>query len=559
MRVSQTLSPLQFVLEPRRLIRWIYVGRLTVATALIVTALVSWKVVENDKTLVATLCFVIAIFVTAAAFTWTEVNGRPQTEGFIYSQLVTDLLVVTAVVHVTGGGASQFAALYIVVFTAAALLLPPGRTFFVSSLGIVLYVLDALTLLNEGPDLTLVLRLVVFSVVAVGTGYISARLKQAGQGREKLAAELATVRLREKDILANIRSGIITVDADGDLLFANQPAGALLGLDLETFQNRPVIEALRASAPVLADVVERSLREGSPTVRAEGTTTVRGSEVPFGVTITTASGEGQPTGRTVTAIFQDISDQKRLELLNLRAQRLEAVAELSASLAHEIKNPLASIRSAVEQLSARPNATADERTLGNLIVRESDRLSRLLSEFLDFSRVRATRRDRVAIAPVVQGAAALAAEHPERAADSRVEVIVGPGLLEVLGDEDLLHRIVFNLSLNAVQSTRPGTVVRITAASASSEQLPSGVDFEGGAIAIQVADEGPGIPSAVQDRLFEPFTTTKAGGTGLGLAITHRAVAAHGGIVLVDSNERGTRFTVLLPRAAAVESAGRIA
>lgn len=560
MRAStQSLSPLQFVLEPRRLIRWIYVGRLTIATALIVTALVTWKVVENDKTLVATLCFVGAIFVTAAAFTWTEVNGRPQTEAFIYSQLVTDLLVVTAVVHVTGGSDSQFAALYIVVNTAAALLLPPGRTILVSLLGIVLYVLDALTLLNEGPDLTLVLRLVVFSVVAVGTGYISARLKQAGQGREKLAAELATVRLREKDILANIRSGIITVDTEGDLLFANAPAGELLGLDLETFQNRPVIGALREAAPVLAAVLERSLRDGSQTLRAEGTTTVAGRHVPFGVTITSASGEGQPAGRTVTAIFQDISDQKRLEQLNLRAQRLEAVAELSASLAHEIKNPLASIRSAVEQLSARPNATSDERTLGNLIVRESDRLSRLLSEFLDFSRVRATRRDRVPVAAVVQGAAALASEHPERTGDTRIEVVIGTGPLEVFGDEDLLHRVVFNLTLNALQSTRPGTVVRVTAASASAEQLPTGVHFEGGAIAIQVADEGPGIPAAVQDRLFEPFTTTKSGGTGLGLAITHRAVGAHGGIVLVDSNDSGTRFTVLLPRAAVAEPAGRFA
>jgi len=424
---TQSVSPLQFVLEPRRLIRWIYVGRLTIATALIVTALVSWQVVDSDKTLAATLCFVGAIFVTAAAFTWTEVNRRPQTEAFLYSQLVTDLLVVTAVVHVTGGGASQFAALYIVVNTAAALLLPPGRTILVSLLGIVLYVLDALTLLNEGPDLTLVLRLVVFSVVAVGTGYISARLKQAGQGRERLAAELATVRLREKDILANIPSCIIIVDAEGDLLFANGTASALLGIELESFYNKPVVEALRAAAPVLAEVLERSLRDGSRILRAEGTTAVVGRQVPFGVTITSASGEGQPAGRTITAIFQDISDQKRLELLNLRAQRLEAVAEFDASLAQEIKNPLASIRSAVEQLSARPNATTDERTLGTLIVRESDRLSRLLSEFLDFSRVRATRRDRVMIGPVVQGAAALASEHPERVADTRIAVEIGAG------------------------------------------------------------------------------------------------------------------------------------
>jgi two-component system sensor histidine kinase PilS (NtrC family) len=209
------------------------------------------------------------------------------------------------------------------------------------------------------------------------------------------------------------------------------------------------------------------------------------------------------TGRTTTAIFQDISDNKRLERLNLRAQRLEAVAELSASLAHEIKNPLASIRSAVEQMSKRPAVTPDERTLGNLIVRESDRLSRLLPA-----------------SPLV-----------------------------VQGDEDLLHRAVFNLTLNALQASRAGATVRLTASLATPDQLPSGVYFDGGAIALEVVDQGQGIPRQVQDRLFEPFTTTKTGGSGLGLAIAHRAIEAHRGVILVDTSERGTRFIVLLPRA----------
>jgi len=117
--------------------------------------------------------------------------------------------------------------------------------------------------------------------------------------------------------------------------------------------------------------------------------------------------------------------------------------------------------------------------------------------------------------------------------------------------EALTHR----QDRSALRREGPGPGVGVTAARARTQQLPSGVHFVGGAIAIQVADEGPGIPAAVQDRLFEPFTTTKSGGTGLGLAITHRAVGAHGGIVLVDSNERGTRFTVLLPRAATSEAA----
>lgn len=544
------------VLDPHRLIRWTYVGRLSIASSIFVAAFVTWFQTDPAKTLIAAATLVGAIFFTGASFVWTEVNRKPLTKGFLYGQLIVDLLVVTAVVHVTSApsAGSQFAALYILVNAAAALLLPIGGALLIAALGIVIYVFDAITV--SGFSTATLLQLLVFSIVAVSTVYISARLQQAGQGRQKLVAELTRVSLREKDILENIKSGIITVDAAGTLLFANRAASALLGLDLEPLIGAPVIQALRAVAPALAGSLDPAVREIGASVRSEGEIARADRRFPFGVTTTSAAGDGGDAGpETTTAIFQDISDQKRLEQLNLRAQRLEAVAELSASLAHEIKNPLASIRSAVEQLSARPVATNDERTLGNLIVRESDRLSRLLSEFLDFARVRVTRRDPVDVGAVARAAGALARAHPSCAANVRFDVEVPAAPLMVLGDDDLLHRAVFNLALNAVQASRPNERVRLVAAVATREQLPRGVPFPHGAVAVQVIDEGPGIPPRVQDRLFEPFTTTKTGGSGLGLAIAHRAVEAHRGVVLVDTNERGTRFTMLLPRAESLDGA----
>jgi two-component system sensor histidine kinase PilS (NtrC family) len=544
---------LQSVLEPRRFIRWVYVGRLSIATAIQIAALSSWLVADQEKTLVATIAFFAAIFFTGASFVWTEVNRKPLTEGFLYVQLAVDLLIVTSVVHVTKGAESQFAALYILVNAAAALLLPIGGALLVALLGAVMYLADALTVSDAPLSTAVILQLVVFTLVALGTSYISAQLQAAGQGREALAAELVSVRLREKDILANIRSGILSVDDNGGLLFANASASELLGIDLEQRIGRPVVREIRLVAPVLADALDSAIRERVHAQRTEGMIEHEGRAFPLGVTTTSSDGDGGRVPRTTTAIFQDISDQKRLEQLNLRAQRLEADAELSASLAHEIKNPLASIRSAVEQMSTRAAATADERTLGNLIVRESDRLSRLLSEFLDFARVRVTRRDAVDFAAVVRGAASLAASHPDRSDGATLDVRVADRPLIVHGDDDLLHRAVFNLALNALQATRPGTTVTIIADLATREQLPRGVPFPLGAIALQVTDEGAGIPAEVQDRLFEPFTTTKPGGTGLGLAITHRAIEAHRGVVLVDTDSRGTRFTVLLPLTEATE------
>lgn len=238
----------------------------------------------------------------------------------------------------------------------------------------------------------------------------------------------------------------------------------------------------------------------------------------------------------------------------MRTERLEAVAELSASLAHEIKNPLASIRSAVEQLALSAGAGEDERTLGRLIVRESDRLSRLLSEFLDFARVRVTRGALVDLGGIARAAASLAAGFPEGGKEVSLQCDIPDEPVLIEGDEDLLHRAVFNIVLNAIQASPDGGTVRVELAEMTGEQLPRGVLFPDNAIALHVVDEGPGIPSDLRERVFDPFFTTKPGGTGLGLPIVHRAVDAHRGVVLLDSSPRGTRFSVLLPRSRFAEA-----
>ena len=120
--------------------------------------------------------------------------------------------------------------------------------------------------------------------------------------------------------------------------------------------------------------------------------------------------------------------------------------------------------------------------------------------------------------------------------------------IPVEGDEDLLHRAVFNIALNAVQAARDDGHVWVEVAAVPPEQLPVGVSFERGAASVRITDDGPGIPTEVRARMFDPFVTTKPGGTGLGLPIVHRAIEAHRGLVFVDSGSSGTRFTVLLPR-----------
>jgi two-component system sensor histidine kinase PilS (NtrC family) len=237
-----------------------------------------------------------------------------------------------------------------------------------------------------------------------------------------------------------------------------------------------------------------------------------------------------------------------MQRLQIRAERLEGIAELSASLAHEIKNPLASIRSAVEQLSKIPRASEDEKILSGLVQRESDRLARVLTEFLDFARTGVTQVEPVNLADVADNASRLASSQPGIAPGVKV-LHKSAGPMVIHGDEDLIHRAIFNLVLNAVQASPPNGEVRVECGELLPHQFPTGhQEFTGGAYGVRVSDDGGGIEPDIRDRLFDPFVTTKPGGSGLGLSIVQRAMQAHGGLVTVSPPDEETRFTLVLPK-----------
>jgi signal transduction histidine kinase len=397
-----------------------------------------WLNADSVATLVASLAFIGALGFTAFSYLWTGAWGKPATTTFLYLQVVFDILLVTAAVHVTWDGSqSEFAPLYILVIAVSALLVPPAGVPLAAALGIVLYMADAVLGHHVAPGLPLIFQLAVFAVVALSSAIIAAKLRVDGAQNEEQAAELAAFRLRE-------------------------------------------------------------------------------------------------------------SDMRQLEL---RSQRLEGVAEMSASLAHEIRNPLASIRSAVEQLAHIPRASEDEQVLSALVQRESDRLSRILGEFLDFARTSVARAERVNMTEIARNAARLAGSHPGLEPGVRVTELFPTAQLMIEGDEDLLHRAIYNLLLNAVQASPPNGEVRIEGGELSAIQLPEGrKQFERGAFAILVIDQGAGVPPSIRDRLFDPFVTTKAGGSGLGLSIVQRAAEAHGGLVTVSALGEETRFTLVLPK-----------
>jgi two-component system, NtrC family, sensor histidine kinase PilS len=538
--------------DQRTLLSWLFVGRLVLAIGVLMGAGLVWTERREESSIVS-VAAVVALIVTAYGAWKVFLQERVPSNRFLLGQALVDLAVVTTIVHFAGQSQSAFPALYVLVVAAYALLMPPTWGAVTAVLASGLFLADAFLSRADVPDSAFWAQMFVFNLVFAIVAVLGHRLREAGMEQETLATELKRVRLEADDILHNIRSGVLTVDGFGRLAFINPTAQKLLDLDGEGLIGFPVLDQLKVRSSELWAAVVSGIRNGRKISRGEGIVMHQaGRMFPIGLSTTTFRQEAQEAP-SVTAIFTDISDLKEVQELHARAERLESVAALSASLAHEIRNPLASIRSSVEQLARSKHADEDERFLAGLIVRESDRLSRILSEFLDFARVRATHFTPVDLHAVVVAVVRLVRAHPDCRADAEIMVEGDRTVLE--GDEDLLHRVVANLVLNAVQAARGPIQVTVSMASVQAGEIPHGTNLEH-AVRLQIRDTGPGIPSDIRDRLFDPFVSGRPGGSGLGLAIVQRAVEAHRGLVLVDSAPgAGTTFTIFLPAKMMAEDA----
>ncbi len=493
---------------------------------------------------------VAALAIIAAAWLGWQIRrptGIPGPDALLLQAAADVMVVTTLVTFQTREAATSVAALYVLLVTVYALLLPVGRGLIVVALACSCYIgfsVQTSATIPDAVDARFWYQVVVIAFVGALIAILGNRLTDASREQRALAAALFQARLEADEILGSIQSGVLSVDGDGRLGYINPPGRSILSADAATFiPGQPVLESLRARSRELYEAITRGIADGARVARAE--VQVRrgdGTLFPVGLSTTTFKRPGSDR-RLVTAIFTDISDLKRLQEFRLRAERLEAVAALSASLAHEIRNPLAAIRSAVEQLARSVGEDEDDQTLARLVMRESERLNRLLSEFLDFSRVRATKFERLDLLALVRDAVRIVAAQP---AAQGVGIEVRGEAVTLDADSDLLNRLISNLLLNAAQALEGRGRITVTVATTAPGEGPGGSVER--PVKLVVHDTGPGIPEIVRERLFEPFVSGRQGGTGLGLAIVQRAVAAHRGVVLVDTAQGdGTTFSIFLP------------
>lgn len=544
---------------------WIYAARLVICLAVFGSAILVGDFLERqvpgsmppEFPLIAIIGLAAAAFLTPIAYRVSHRKGRSIGLVFLYSQAVLDVLLFNGIVHITGGSGSPFVSLFIALAAGYALVLPLSSAILTAMLAGILYLVLNMSVGADTNGLVLALQVLVIMLVALAASLVGARFRQARSELRSAEGELHRLRLDTADVLRTIPSGVMTLDASGNLVYMNLAAADLCGLDGAGLLGQDVLPALERRAPEVAGVIRETMetgrrvrnREADVLGDARSEVGTRATE-PVPVSVSTAMLEDVGAGPSHVVLLQDLRAVRQLENLRLRTGKLEAVAELSASLAHELKNPLASVRSAVEQLSARAADDEDEQILGRLIVREADRLSRILGEFSDFARVGVAERKPVEVDRLLNEVVETVRRNPAAEGRATITVEILDDMSGLWGDPELLHRSLFNLVLNAVQvgDQERSVTISIVADALRPELVPAEVAL-GHPVRIRVTDDGPGISAEDLPRIFDPFYTRRQGGSGLGLSIAHRAIQAHGGALIASSEPgEGATFAMVLPR-----------
>src|SRR5215470_15610372 len=474
-------------------------------------------------------------------------------------QIYGDVVLETFLIYLTGGPYSVFPFLYLVSILTASIVLAPRESFGVATVAVFLHgvmlgaqfyrwlppVVDHPLARNIGMEGSLTILIISANfcacfLMAYLSSYLAARLRQARGEAHRSEASLAALRALHEDIVQSVASGLLTFDRGGTVTSANRTAEGLCARR-ETELRGARWEALFPGAPSFASVWDGLEGGGARRARSEAEL-VRfdGSRIPVGMSLSFLR-----RGRGAICSFQDLTEIRRMEEQVRQADRLAAIGRLAAGLAHEIRNPIGSIRGSVEVLRESLNPQEDDRRLMDIVLRESDRLDAIIRDFLQFSRpphlVRvptdlSAMLDEILLMLGNQGRAQHAEAPPVQIRRDRSEPTVKAEV-----DPAQMRQALWNLCLNAVEAMPQGGELRVGVRTASSE---SGRPV----LEITVEDTGVGIAASELTQVFEPFFTTKPQGTGLGLAIAHRIVEDHGGEVRVQSEPwRGSRFTISLP------------
>jgi two-component system sensor histidine kinase PilS (NtrC family) len=471
-------------------------------------------------------------------------KGRPAIHAAV--QLAGDLSIVTGLVFYFGGVTSSFSTLYLVVITAAAALLSRRAAIVFANLAWVVYAAlivalqtGALHTLDGVPQQSaffsynLIVHLLGFNAVALLASYLAQHADRAEVELERRTEDLAELEHFHRDVTNSLASGLITTDLDGLVMTVNPTGQSILGSPEEDVVGKPIWSTGLVSEEQW-EIVSRVPPDGRR--RDRSVIYRRPAETHIGFSVSRLHHHQDGTTRGFIFIFQDVTHWLQLEQQVRLKDRMAAIGELSAGLAHEIGNPLAAISGSVQLLSSSVPPSNSSRRLLEIILNESRRLDRIIKGFLRFARPGDRNDVEFDIGDALRENVELLRNSDEVTARHRIDLELDPPSLRLLADRDQMVQIFWNLARNALRAMPDGGRLVVRGAVVSDVYR------------IEFKDNGRGMTEQERRTLFQPFKTSFGGGTGLGMAIVYQIVQEHGGELSVESApEAGTTVTVELP------------
>jgi two-component system sensor histidine kinase PilS (NtrC family) len=376
-------------------------------------------------------------------------------------------------------------------------------------------------------------------LVAILSGYLSSNLRQTGSELARASSEIADLQAFSQHVIDSLTSGLVTTDGDARVLTFNRAAETITGHRADAVIGRPASEVLQLP-PAFEGSLQMSLPARTPRKIELQYSRVDGQRIEVGLSVAPLIASGRTSGLLFN--FQDVTEPHRLERESALQQRLAAVGEMAAGIAHEIRNPLASMSGSIQILRQELPLTDEQAQLMDIVLRESERLNETISSFLAYARPQRFSTRRLDVRRVLTDTALLLRNSAECGPGHRVEVDVPDREVWYEADEGQIRQIVWNLATNGLRAMPAGGT--LTIAAKSDEQAPG----DGADVTLSVRDEGVGIPADELDSILQPFRGTFSHGTGLGLAIVHRIVSDYRGEIQVTSAVgEGTLVSIRLP------------
>jgi two-component system sensor histidine kinase PilS (NtrC family) len=539
----------------RRWVWWLIAGRL-LAAAVVFGAGTLWAggaagAEAQSGRLGGGAAIALAVVALSAVYALVLRLSRTGPRAQAGAQLALDAALITWLVWVTGNLYSPYTALYIIVISVASIFLG-ARGALLTSVGCAAFYTTTMLALASGwldrTGAALTPSALVKAVEAVGlndvaflfVGLLAAQLavrqKRSEVEMREATNALVSLRALHERIVESIRSGVITTDLRRRVYTVNRAAEEMTGYSHEDLRGKDVSILFGD----IGDRIEQSLMaaaEGHATPRFESEClTPEGFRVRLGYGVSPLYSEGgETTGLVIT--FQDLTDIRAMEETSRRQERLSAVGRVAAGIAHEIRNPLAAMRGSIQVLKSDMQADASQVELMDIVLRESDRLNRIITDFLTYARPRKFSLVETDLREPLRETFALLRHSPEILDGHALEEDLPEEPLTAFADVEGVRQVFWNLSRNALKAMPDGGTLRAEMRHASGDR-----------VRVTFTDTGRGMSPAQVERLFEPFSSSTTGGTGLGLSIVYQIIRDHGGTINVRSREgHGTTITIELP------------